>query len=131
VLIRRYVDEVWNRGNLAAIPDYFERSLADYNSVWVPMWRTALPDVRMWVDALIAEGNFVAVHLTLRGTHLGELTSELIRDFTAPLPPTGRRVEAAAMVVYEIVGDRIVRVPYGLMDWLTLLRQLGAASIYG
>ncbi len=128
-LIRRYFDEVWNQGHLAAIHSYCDKRLADYNDVWVPMWRTALPDARMWVDAMVAEGNHVAVHMTLRGTHLGELTGELIRDFTPPLPPTGRRAEAAAMVVYEIVGDKIVRVPYGLMDWLTVLRQLSASAL--
>lgn len=127
-LIRHYFEEVWNQGNTAGIHTYFDKSLAEYNDVWIPMWRTALPDVRMLVDAMIAEGDYVAVHMTLRGTHLGELRGELIRDFTAPLPPTGRRLEAAAMVVYEIVGNRVVRVPYGLMDWLTVLRQLGAAS---
>jgi predicted ester cyclase len=130
-LIRCYFDEVWNKGNLAAVHTYCGRGLAEYNEVWVPMWRTALPDVQMWLDAMIAEGNTVAVHMTLRGTHLGELTGELIRDFMAPLPPTGRHVEAAAMVVYEIADDRIVRVPYAVMDWLTLLRQLGAASAHG
>lgn len=127
-LIRRYFDEVWNRGDLAVIHTYFDKNLADYNDVWVPMWRTALPDAHMWVDAMIAEGDYVAVHMTLRGTHLGELKGEPIRDFTPPLPPTGRRVEVAAIVVYEIVGDKIARVPYGLMDWLTVLRQLGALS---
>jgi predicted ester cyclase len=124
-LILRYFDEVWNRGDLAAIHTYCQGSLAEYNDVWVSMWRTALPDARMWVDAMIAEGNFVAVHMTLRGTHLGELKGEPIRDVIEPLAPTGRRVEAAAIVVYEVADDKIARVPYAVMDWLTILRQLG------
>jgi hypothetical protein len=53
-LIRSYIDEVWNQGRLAAIPDYFDKSLADYNDVSCPLWWTALPDARMWVDAMIA-----------------------------------------------------------------------------
>jgi predicted ester cyclase len=127
-LIRRYFDEVWNQGDLDAIPAYCDKRLAEYNAVWVSMWRTALPDARMWVDTMIAEGSYVAVHLTLRGTHLGDLTGELIRDFMPPLAPTGRRLEVAAIVVYEIVEDKITRVPYSVMDWLTTLRQLGAES---
>ena len=126
-LIRRYVDEVWNKGDFATLRTCFDARLADYNGEWVAMWRTALPDVHVWVDAMIAEDDYVAVHMTLRGTHLGELKGEPLRGVTALLPPTGHRLEVAALVVYAIVDDKIVHVPFEVMDWLTMLRQLGAA----
>jgi predicted ester cyclase len=78
-----HLAKAWNEGDLAAIDDLLAADfvLNDPPPGVVPnregykqfdqMHRTALPDLQVTVDDLIAEGNKVARRLTLRGTHKG------------------------------------------------------------
>ena len=126
-LVRRFVEEFWNEGNIAAVdklmaidavihmptgevfnPDGFKR--------FVAMWRDSFPDWHSTVEELIAEGDRVAEWWTGRGTHQGELQG---------IPPTGKRVEVPGSVFYRIVGGKIVEFR-GQLDMLSLMQQIGA-----
>ena len=77
----------------------------------------AFPDVRITPEELIAEGDKVVVHWTLRGTHRGPFRG---------LPPTGRLVAWPGVDVYTVVAGQITELVRAA-DTLALLEQLGAA----
>ncbi|HEV3001494.1 MAG TPA: ester cyclase [Solirubrobacteraceae bacterium] len=80
------------------------------------LMRSAFPDLRMEPRHVVAEGDLVAVHLTMTGTHQG--------DFMG-LQPTGRRMEIPAMDLVRIRDDRAVE-HWGVTDNLAMMQQLGA-----
>ena len=94
-VIRRLIEEVYNEGNLDVVdelvaPDVFDHAavpehqhgLDEFKHVieWV---RSIGRDIRYEIDDIIAEGDRVAVRITVSGTHTGELRG---------IPPTGKRV---------------------------------------
>jgi steroid delta-isomerase-like uncharacterized protein len=76
--------------------------------------RAAFPDLAVTIEALVAEGDLVAVRGTWRGTHQGEFRG---------VPPIGRRIEWTGMAFWRVAGGQI-RESWGLIDLPTLLRQL-------
>ena len=77
--------------------------------------RTAFPDLRYTVEALIGEGDMVAVLYTWQGTHSGDL---------AGFPPTGRSVTTMGMIVCRVASGRIVE-QWDVDDRLSVMQQLG------
>lgn len=79
----------------------------------------AIPDMQLDLDDVVAEGGKVAVCLTIRGTHAGDL---------AGIAPTGRRVEVGVMDLFHLRDGKLSK-HWALFDNLGLLRQLGVTSI--
>src|SRR5690242_5639577 len=92
-LIVRCLDEVWSRGNLDALGQYFSpdvvrhgppstegdrRGLDGMRQV-VTMYRTAYPDLVVRPEQQLAEGDTVVTRWSASGTHRGEAMG---------LPPT-------------------------------------------
>ena len=92
-------------------PDGVER-LADF---LLP----AIPDMRLDLEDLVAEGDKVTVRLVIRGTHRGEL---------AGIAPTGRPIEVGVMDLFHLRGGKLSE-HWALFDNLGMLRQLGVTSI--
>ena len=90
-----------------------------------PLW-AAVPDVRWTMEQLVAEGEWVAVRSTLRGTHTG--------DFAHPVfgaaPASGRAIEMLYLDHYRIVDGKIAEA-WEARDALTLLQQLGVMPAPG
>lgn len=75
-----------------------------------------LPDVRVIINQLIAEGDFVVGRFSMKATN--------DRTFMGH-PPSGRVLEWVSHNVYRIKDDRIVE-EWVLDDMLTLMRGIGA-----
>src|SRR5262252_7264640 len=110
--IRRWFDEVWNQGRANLIdemsaPDTAatgigpgiapSRGRAPFKAFYTNM-RETFPDLRVQIEAIIAEDDLVAVRLTVAGTHTGH----------ALAPATGRKATFTAIVIARIVNGRIV-----------------------
>jgi predicted ester cyclase len=104
-LIRQYIDEVWNRHNLAAVEDFVADPAAARESF--TRLHTAYPDLHVTIQDLIAEGDTVAYRWTMRGTH----------ELGIPLTWTG-------MTFAHIAGGKIVA-EWVEVDQLHILHQLG------
>ena len=78
----------------------------------------AFPDFSATVEEIIAEGNLVAMRVTLRGTHEGEFMG---------VEPTGREFEVGNMVFTRLDDGMIVE-RWVQPDTLGLLQQLGIES---
>lgn len=72
------------------------------------------PDYAGETEAMLAQGDTVAVRYTVRGTHTGEYQD---------IEPTGHTVEWTGMAMYRIEDDRIAEV-WLEEDRLGLLEQL-------
>jgi predicted ester cyclase len=76
----------------------------------------ALPGFDVTFEDVVAEGDRVAMRLTIRGTHEGELMG---------VAPTGTRVEFGNVVFHRMV-DGLIAERWVHPDVFGLLRQLGA-----
>jgi len=126
-LILRHHDEVWSKGNLAAVDELYASDFVGHHP-GQPDWvgpqsvkrvvtaiRDAFPDFHESVEDVLVDGDKVATRFTSTGTHLGTY-----RGFA----PTGRRVTLAEIGFFRVSGGRIVE-KWGLLDRLGMFQQLG------
>jgi steroid delta-isomerase-like uncharacterized protein len=124
---RRVFEEVFNKGNLAIIPefiapDYVYRSPLGMEAKgpegfkqMVTRVRTAFPDLHITIEDMVAEGDMVAIRYTMRGTFKGEYMG---------IAPTGKKMELPNAGFARFRGGKQVDVwPY--LDSLTYYQQLG------
>ena len=123
-VVRRFIAEVWNAGNLDAADDLVHPEYAisgigtgpDAVRHNVSIYRTAFPDLECVVEQLVAEGDWVAVRLTLRGTHLGPL---------GDIPATEKPVTMKELVFWRVESGKLCAI-WSQGDALGLRIQIGA-----
>jgi steroid delta-isomerase-like uncharacterized protein len=126
-IVRRFWG-VWEEGNIDLVdellaPDYINHTPASPDQPTGPegvkgvvaMFRSAIPDLRVVIEDMIAEGDKVVVRYTLEGTHEGELFG---------VPPTGQRLSIKSIAV-ERVSDGKIREHWRVTDSLDMMQQLG------
>ena len=84
-------------------------------------WKQAFPDLVMTPAMLIAEGDFVAVHWTARGTNTGTGNG---------LPATGKALQGRGITIWKIVDGRITD-EWSSFDQLSIMQQLGLVPVPG
>ena len=118
-LIRRYLEEIY-RGNLdirdkVIGEDYVGTAgrvpPAQYKANFGTL-RRAFPEIKIRFDALTAEGDWVAMHCTIDGTHLGEWRN---------VPATGKHATWTATAFRRVRDGKVVQ-GYATFDWLSVLR---------
>jgi steroid delta-isomerase-like uncharacterized protein len=123
-LVRRFVDEFWNSGNLTAADKLMTGDAVVHEpvagtpedlKVMATMIRSAFPDWHSTVEEMLVEGDRVAERWTGRGTHLGEFQG---------LAPTGKQVVVPGVVFYRIADGKIAEFR-GQFDRMSLMQQLG------
>lgn len=123
-LVRKFVDEFWNQGNLDAADELMAVDAVIHEPVagapadlkpFARAIRTAFPDWHSTVEEFVVEGDRVVERWTGRGTQNGEFQG---------IAPTGRKVTVPGVVFYRIAGGKIVEFR-GLFDRLSLMQQLG------
>lgn len=126
-LIRRFYEEVFNKKNVAALdafyaPDHVDHTLPpgmptspEGTKQGIAMIMTALPDLHVTIEDMIAEGNKVVTRFTTHGTQQGAFGS---------IPPTGKRVAITTIEITRVADGKIVE-DWGLDDRLGMLQQLG------
>jgi steroid delta-isomerase-like uncharacterized protein len=131
ILFRRYIEEVWNKGNPYAVkefvaPDYVFHTEApgpgndaEILCLVVVVMREAFPDAVWTIDDLVAEDDRVAGRVTLRGTHQGEYMG---------LAPTGKPVTIQESHFVRFAQGKIVE-RWQVVDNLSFMTQLGLATL--
>ena len=125
-LVRRFMEEVFNRGNLAVVDELWIPDQIEGGKRAVANLRGAFPDYHRTVEAQVAEGDLVVTRWTMRGTHRGPYRSGALGR---TLAPTGRRVEVPGTSIHRLAGGRIVESWVQGNDSAQLLLQLGALSV--
>lgn len=130
-LVRRWFEEVWNKGRAEAIDEMFDEEgvahgLADETGgplrgpanfrAFHRKFREAFPGVEVSVEDAISEGDKVAARCTVRGRHEGD---------TLGFAATRRGVEFTGMTFARVRDGKIVEA-WNNFDFMTMYRQLGA-----
>lgn len=124
---RRWGDEIWAKGNLAAIDEIFATDFVlkfalpgelpgrEGQKQMVSMWLAAFPDIQWTTEDMFAEGDKVAFGWSGRGTHKGEYMG---------IPPTGKQVTFRGISILRIEGSKIVEM-WSETNMLGVMQQLG------
>ncbi len=133
-LVRMFVDEVWNGGNVAAAGDVLARDFALHDTLWgeirgldaVKQWWSGVifasfSEVHMSVEDMFGEGDKVAHRWVTKSTHSGPL---------AGVPPTGKRLTWTGMSIYRFADGKIAEL-WMNQDHLGVVQQLGLVPPMG
>jgi steroid delta-isomerase-like uncharacterized protein len=125
-LIRTWFEEVWNQGSEDAIdrllaadgvahglPGADLKGPTDFKPFF-RNFREAFPDIRIEVARTVTEGNMVAAHCRVTGTHKGHTMGKA----------TGNRMEFWGMCIAHVRNGQIVE-GWNSFDFLALYQQLG------
>jgi steroid delta-isomerase-like uncharacterized protein len=129
-IVRAFAETVWNRrqldraGELVA-PDFVDHApmpgqapgLEGVKRKWA-MYLDAIPDFRVTIEELVAEGDKVAVRRSYEGTHKGELLG---------IRATGKRVQFGGISIFRLANGRIAE-HWEQLDRLALMQQLGVVA---
>jgi steroid delta-isomerase-like uncharacterized protein len=128
-LFRRFVEEVVNQGNVAAIDDLTSPDFTEHEELppGIPQDREgvkqlfsalhqAFPDLTATVEDEIVQGDKVVFRMTWRGTHEGE---------SLGIPPTGQQVTFLVIDIVRVSDGKLVE-HWGVSDQLSMLQQMGA-----
>lgn len=78
-----------------------------------------IPDLKLPIEDVIAEGEKVLVRLRVQGTHGGELMG---------VPATGKKIDIGVLDLFQF-RDGVLIEHWALLDNLGLLRQIGVTTI--
>jgi steroid delta-isomerase-like uncharacterized protein len=125
-ILRRFVDEVINRGDTSALaelvhPEYVYRSPGEELhgpeglAALFDGYRSAFPDLALEIDDLVVADDATVMFFTFTGTHRGDLLG---------IRATGRRVRVKGMVRSRFRDGKIAD-EWEILDQMTLFEQLG------
>ena len=109
-LVRKFFEEVWNKGNVAVVdellaPDFVDRSLLpgqgpsreEYKRS-ITEFRAAFSFADLTIEAQIAEGDMVVTKFSTRCIHRGEFLG---------VPPSGDEATYSSIRIHRIVGGKV------------------------
>jgi steroid delta-isomerase-like uncharacterized protein len=133
-LVRRFYEEVWDRGNTdfafeVFADDYVRHDFRLTETLPGPAgqkkiaddFRAAFPDLQLTVELIVGEQEFVVGRWTATGTHLGSWGG---------LEPTGRRVSFSAANIFRFEDGKVAEI-WNHRDDLGLQHQVGSAIYAG
>lgn len=133
-LIRRWFEEVWNKGREDAIDEMFAadgiaHGLMDESGA--PMrgpidfkpffrsFRTAFPDIEVIVEDTVSEGDKVAARCRVRGKHQSD---------TLGFAATKQPMDITGITIVRVRDGKIVGA-WNNFDFMSMFRQLGKLNI--
>jgi steroid delta-isomerase-like uncharacterized protein len=133
-LIRRFYEQVWDNGNLDVCDevfaaDYVRHDLRPSEAAPGPEgqkriaadFRSAFPDLRVEIDILVAEDDYVVGRWTASGTNRGPW---------GVLAATGRRATFSAVNIFRFEDGKVAEI-WNHRDDLGLREQLGSPVYAG
>jgi steroid delta-isomerase-like uncharacterized protein len=123
-IARRVLEEILNQGKFQVADEIYAKDFVNHGlhrngdlqeDQAAARWeKKHLPDLKITVDLMVAEGDLVTVVWTIRGTNSVPIGS---------LPATGVRIEERGMTVWRIVDGKI-RDEWTSFDSLRIVRQI-------
>ena len=130
--LQRLYDEVMNEHRVEAADELITPDRPDHDPNLPPeftqgrdgfkrlfeMFIEAFPDFSFLNEKMVAEGDLVAAHNVMRGTHRGAFMG---------IPPTGKSFSVYASDVCRFTDDGLISEHWGVFDMGSLLGQLGVS----
>jgi steroid delta-isomerase-like uncharacterized protein len=133
-VVRRFYEEVWNRGNVDVAFDVFADDYLrhDLRPTQAPPggagqakvaadFRAAFPDLSFHVDLIVEEDDLVAARWTASGTHSGRW---------GDVPPSGSKVTFHGVNFFRLRDGKVVEL-WNHRDDLGLMQQTGSPIYAG
>jgi len=123
---RQWYDEMWNQRREELIDvlmsaDAIAHGLGpepiNGSGAFKPFFRSfvqAIPDMKISIVRMLAEGDMVATHIHTTGTHTGDALG----------PPTNKPIAFDGMIFTRVKNGQIVE-GWNCIDFLTFYQQLG------
>ncbi|MBO0790033.1 MAG: ester cyclase [Ktedonobacteraceae bacterium] len=81
---------------------------------------TSFPDLKISVEQVVADGDYVAIAYTITGTQQGRFLG---------LAPTGKHIQARGVEIGKFANGKLIE-RWGSSDQLGILQQLGLMSSF-
>jgi steroid delta-isomerase-like uncharacterized protein len=133
-IMRRWFDEVWNKGNEAAVDEMFPADGIAHGlgeevpvrgpqefKVFARNLRSAVADLYIAIEDIVATGDKGVARFKVTGTHRGHGLG---------IPPSGKKVSIDGITIVRIANGQIVE-GWNSWDQLGLLKQIGAIPSAG
>jgi predicted ester cyclase len=128
-LVTRFVEQVWNEGDLDVADELFHPEATSPSAPGLPlggagvrviasMFRTAFPDFHMTIEDTIVEYPFIVVRFVESGTNGGPLMG---------MPATGKHASFGEIAILRVAGGQFVESWYDV-DLLGMMGQLGVGA---
>jgi steroid delta-isomerase-like uncharacterized protein len=134
-LMRRAIEEVWNRGNFALVDELVASDFVGHSDAvghpepaennepdgpegykqYFAMLRGAFPDIHFTIEDQITEGDRVVTRWVARATHKGAFQG---------IPPTGNQGVVTGITIYRVANGKFVE-GWTNLDALGMQQQLG------
>lgn len=126
-LMRNYIEEAWNKGNLDFIDKNFSSDFVSHGTFpgqptnrdsvksVISTVRNAIPDLHITIEDMLAEGDKVASRWVTKGTHKGDLMGA---------KPTGNKISVSETTVVRVKDGKVVE-GWANRDDLGFLQQIG------
>ncbi len=124
--------ELWNKGNLALIPEIYTADCVATTSSsptpfvghegirkWIEINRAMMPDLAMAFPEVVAVPGKIVTIWTMTGTQTGPMVMP-----GGTLPPTGRKVNVTGMSIDYLKDGKLAK-EIVIMNTLEMLMQLG------
>jgi len=131
-IVRRF-EELFNEKQVDRADEFVARDYIDHaaqpgqapgldgaKQKWA-MYIAAIPDLRVPIEDIVAEGDKVVVRWTAEGTQRGELLG---------IPPAGKRLRFSGISIYRLAEGQVAEV-WEQFDRLGLMQQLGVIPTPG
>lgn len=133
-LVRRFYDEVWNKGNTDFVFHVFDDTYVRHDlrpgnpsagsagqKQVADDFRAAFPDLKHETEFLVGENDFVVARWTMQGTNTGPWGS---------VPPTHRAVKFSGVNIFRLENGKVVEI-WNHRDDLGMREQLDAPIYAG
>jgi len=136
-LVRRHFEQMWNQRDASACAtlmaeDFVEHAPAPFatnppgqvhgpEATWgtVEWLTTQFPDLKMEIEAIVADGDLVVARVRARGSNLGRLNGFL--------PASGKRFDYVSSHWFRIADGKLAE-HWATRDDLTAMLQLGVVT---
>jgi predicted ester cyclase len=132
-IARRYILDVWGKGDYETEQAIVAANVVDHNPVpgfppgltghhqTLAMLHNAMPDMKIDLAFLVAEGDKVLDHWSCRATHAGEFFG---------IPSAGKPVMFTGTDISRIADGKIVEI-WHIEDVLSIMQQIGVIPAPG
>jgi predicted ester cyclase len=126
ILVRRFIDEVWNSANPEAVLAFVDDTYVDHvyqpadaqgHMAMVKMFNEAFANARHHIEEITADAERVVARIRIEATH--------VRSFRG-IASTGASITVLQYRSFRIANERIAE-HHALLDTAALLMQIGGS----
>jgi steroid delta-isomerase-like uncharacterized protein len=124
---RGYMGQVWNAQRPDLVENFLSEDFQHHDAPgvtdragvknFIAATQAAMPDVKVSIEAEIAEGDLVVQRQIVSGTQTGAYEA-------LGLPATGKQISIVGVYIFRIGGGKIAEL-WGVADAMSMMQQLG------